>query len=45
MIGLDYTAAEAGLRLAGVAVTPEIWAGVQMIEAGAIDEMNGRAQA
>ncbi len=35
--GLDYTAARAGLDLAGVAVTPELWFDIQMIEAGAIE--------
>lgn len=33
--GLDYTAAEAGLRLAGVEMTPDIWRDVRDIEEGA----------
>jgi len=34
--GLDYAAARAGLRLAGVKVTPALWSDIQLIEAGAI---------
>lgn len=34
--GLDYTGAEAGLRLAGITVTREIWADVQQIELSAV---------
>jgi len=42
MIGLDYAGAEAGLRLAGIEVTPELWAQVRVIEAAARDAMNER---
>lgn len=38
--GMDYTAAEAGLRLANVTVTPGLWSDVQMIEAGAVEALN-----
>lgn len=37
--GLDYTGAEAGLRLAGIAITPDVWAQVQHIETGAVSAM------
>lgn len=40
-IGLDYSAVEAGLKFAGIAMTPETWADFQLIEAGARDELNG----
>lgn len=35
-LGLDYAAAEAGLRLAGVEMDPVLWQQVQLIEAGAV---------
>lgn len=38
--GLDYTAARAGLELAGIEITPEQWAELRQIEAGAIEELN-----
>lgn len=38
--GLDYTAAEAGLRLAGITVDPDLWAGIQLVESGAVAAMN-----
>ena len=41
-IGLDYAAARAALDLAGMTVTPEIWADVRAIEGGAIEELNRR---
>jgi len=41
-IGLDAAAVEAGLRLAGLTCDPRVWAGVQAIEAGAIEELNRR---
>ena len=41
MLGLDYTAVRAGFDLAGVKITPDLWAEVQLIEAGARDAMNG----
>lgn len=40
-LGLDYQAAQAGLALAGIAVDPETWAEVRMIEAGARGALNG----
>lgn len=40
-IGLDYAAARAALDLAGVVVTPEVWADLRAIEEGAIKELNG----
>jgi len=39
-LGLDYTAAQAGLSLAGLAPSPETWAEVRLIEAGAKEELN-----
>lgn len=39
-LGLDYTAARAGLDLAGLTLTPEIWVQVQAIEAAAREELN-----
>lgn len=41
-IGLDYTAAKAGLKLAGIEVSPETWADLRDIEAGALEALNGR---
>ncbi|MBY6117398.1 DUF1799 domain-containing protein [Mameliella alba] len=40
-LGLDYAAAEAGLRLAGIDATPDLWADIQVIEIGAKEAMNG----
>lgn len=40
VLGLDYAAAEAGLRLAGIAVTPDTWTELRLIEAGARDALN-----
>lgn len=39
-LGLDYAAARAGLRLAGITMTTALWADVQIIEAGAVDALN-----
>lgn len=39
-VGLDYTAAQAGLHLAGLTLTPGRWAEVQMIERGALEALN-----
>jgi hypothetical protein len=39
-LGLDYTAARAGLELAGIAITPEIWRGLQVMEAEACNALN-----
>lgn len=41
VIGLNYTAAPAAFELAGIDVTPETWADVQIIECGAREAMNG----
>ena len=38
--GLDYSAVTAGLGLAGITVAPELWADVQVIEAGALIALN-----
>lgn len=42
-IGLDYGAARAGLRMAGIKVTPELWSDVQVIEAAATAAMNRKS--
>lgn len=34
--GLDYQGVRAGLECGGVAVTPQLWSDIQLIEAGAI---------
>lgn len=39
-VGLDYTAVCAVLEARGVAVTPEIWDALLMIELGAKNELN-----
>lgn len=39
-IGLDYAAADAGLTMAGFEMTPDLWAEVRAIEAGAREELN-----
>lgn len=39
-LGLDYAAALAGLAAAGVTVTPELWAGVRLMEAEAARALN-----
>lgn len=39
-LGLDYAAARAGLRLAGITMTPALWSDVQIIEAGAVAALN-----
>lgn len=41
-IGLDYAGARAGLDLAGIAVTPDLWADVQTIETAARAALNER---
>ena len=40
--GLDYGGVPNGLTLAGIEVTPELWAQIQAIEAGAIDAVMER---
>ena len=42
--GLDYAGAEAGLRLAGLTMTPALWGEVRVIEAGARNALNGGAE-
>lgn len=42
MIGLDYGAVKAGLDALGTAITPELWHGIQMMEAEAVAVLNGR---
>lgn len=32
-LGLDYAGAKAGLDLAGIKVTPDIWRGIRVMEA------------
>lgn len=39
-IGLDYGAVRDGLELAGIEMTPETWADLKLIEAGACNELN-----
>lgn len=39
-LGLDYTAARMGFAMAGLKVPPEVWADVQVIEAGAVAALN-----
>jgi len=41
VIGLNYDCARTAMDLAGIEVTPAIWADVRAIERGAIGEMNG----
>lgn len=40
-LGLDAAGAEAGFRLAGIEMTPDLWSAVRVIEAGAISALNG----
>lgn len=35
-VGLDYSGVRVGLDLAGIEMTRELWADLQMIEAGAL---------
>jgi hypothetical protein len=39
--GLDYAGVAAGLAGAGIAATPELWAGLRTMEAAARDALNG----
>lgn len=39
--GLDYAGCEAGLRVAGIEMTPALWDAVQVIEQGAKAQLNG----
>lgn len=38
--GLDYARAKAGLDLAGIITTPDLWEEVRWIEEGAVEELN-----
>lgn len=38
--GLDYTAARAGLEMAGITVEPMLWAKIRVIEQGAMAAIN-----
>lgn len=42
VIGLDYTAMEAGLRMAGITPSDEMFAQLQLIEGGAMSGMKER---
>ena len=39
--GLDYAGVEAGLRGSGIDATPDIWAGLRVMEAAARNALNG----
>ncbi len=41
--GLDYAGARAGLGLAGLNVTPDLWSDVQVIEAAAVAALNRKS--
>jgi len=43
-LGLDYTAVRAGFDLAGLSITPLVWDQVRLIEAGALQALNGGAE-
>lgn len=43
-IGLDYAAAEVGLKFAGIEMTPDLWSDVKLIEIGARSAMNGTVE-
>lgn len=40
--GLDYAGCRAGLDAAGIAVTPDLWAGLAVMETEAAATLNGR---
>lgn len=40
--GLDYTRVRAGLELAGVQVTPELFQQLRILESGALSALNKR---
>ncbi|MEX0841714.1 MAG: DUF1799 domain-containing protein [Xanthobacteraceae bacterium] len=40
-VGLDYAAARAGIAAAGIAITPELWAGLRVMEGEALKALNG----
>lgn len=41
-IGLDYAAAKVAWEASAIGMTPEIFAGVRLIEAGAVEALNAR---
>lgn len=41
-LGLDYTAAQAGLQLAGITVNEDQWKGVRAMERAATRHLNGQ---
>lgn len=43
-LGLDYAGARAGIRAAGLKLTPALWADVQVIEAAAVAELNRKTR-
>ncbi len=43
-LGIDHAAARAGLEMAGIGVTPQLWAEVRQIEAGAREGLNGHGR-
>ena len=42
--GLDYGGVRDGLEMAGIEVTPELWAQIQCVEAGAIEAVMRKLQ-
>jgi hypothetical protein len=42
--GLDYAGARAGIEALGIEITPRLWGDVQVIEAGALAELNRQRQ-
>ncbi len=40
-VGLDYAGVRAGLEAEGVSLAPHDWRALRLIEAGAIEAMNG----
>lgn len=43
-VGLDYAGVAAGLAAEGIALEPADWRDLRAIEAGAVAELNARAQ-
>lgn len=41
-LGLDYAAVRVGIEAAGIAITPELWMGLQVMEAEATTALNER---
>lgn len=40
-LGLDYAGARIGIEAAGIAITPELWAGLRIMERAAARALNG----